>query len=484
MAEHSLRHKTAFGMIWVGIQRFGTMTISFVANMVLARMLTPDDYGCVGMLLIFISLSTTFIDGGFGSALIQKRRPTREDYSTIFYWNLGLSVLLYLLLYAGAPLVARFYDEPVLTGLLRLQSVILIINAATMVQITQLRKQMRFKKIALINVAAAIGSVAGAIAYAYMGGGVWALVWQQILLSLITLVLLVIFAPWWPALRFSGRSFRELSGFGFFILLSSLLSAFINNFKGLLIGKVFGPVVLGYFTQAQKLEQVSSTNVSNVVQQVTYPILVEVKDDAAKFKAVIGQFNAALMALVMPLMLTLFILSEEVIGLLLGNQWIPAAPMLRILCIQGIFLCLQDTNFNAVASLGKSRELFRWSVVKSATCLFLYVAFLYLWGLYGLLWGLVGASAANVLYNSYLVARYTGYPVGRQFAGLLPVGFFMGLPFVLALLILHLLPDTVVSHVAVGAAYLGVCVMAFMWCRMAVFGEIRGNLRRALLKKR
>ncbi|MDE6166711.1 MAG: lipopolysaccharide biosynthesis protein, partial [Muribaculaceae bacterium] len=235
-------------MVWVGIQRFGSVLIAFLSNIVLARMLTPDDYGYVGMLLIFIAVASTFIDGGLGSALIQKTKPTEKDYSTVFYWNLALSLVLYGVLFACAPLIARFYQMPLLCSILRLQGVILIINAATIVQFNKLRKQMQFKKIAVIQIVSALISVTVAIGYAWKGGGVWALVWQQIVYSLVNVLLLFIVVPWKPEMSFSKESFRSLFGFGSFILLSNLINTFANNLNGLIVGKFFSASTLGYLT--------------------------------------------------------------------------------------------------------------------------------------------------------------------------------------------------------------------------------------------
>ena len=202
----SLKDKTISGMIWSSLQRFGTMGISFISNIVLARLLTPDDYGCIGMLMIFIALSNTFIDGGFGSALIQKKRPTSEDYSTIFYWNIFLSVVLYAVLFFCAPIIADFYDIALLSKVLQVQGVILIINALGIIQANQLRKQLKFKAIAQVTLIASIVSVIVAIAMAYMGCGIWSLVTQQIVTSLVTTILYWAYSSWRPLMFFSLNS--------------------------------------------------------------------------------------------------------------------------------------------------------------------------------------------------------------------------------------------------------------------------------------
>lgn len=417
----SLKQKTISGVIWSSLQRFGTMGISFISNIVLARLLTPDDYGCIGMLMIFIALSNTFIDGGFGSALIQKKRPTSEDYSTIFFWNIFLSLVLYGVLYLCSPLIADFYDLPLLSKVLRVQGLVLIVNAFGIIQANQLRKQLKFKSIAQVSLTASIISVIVAIAMAYMGCGIWSLVAQQIVIPLVTTVLYWVYSSWRPLWVFSKSSFRELFGFGSFILLSSLINTFCNNLNGLLIGKFFNASSMGYFTQSKKIEDIFSTSIESVISQVTYPILVEVKDDIERLKNVIERFNSLLLYIVMPLMLLLNLLATPIIELLLGNQWLPAAPYLEILAFQGIAMGLQGVNYNSIAAIGYSKSLFNSTIVKRVVSVSLLILGMYLGGIKGILWGMVLSSFFFCIYNSILVHRYIGYTLLKQVKDLLPV---------------------------------------------------------------
>lgn len=417
----SLKQKTISGMIWSSLQRFGTMGISFISNMVLARLLTPDDYGCIGMLMIFIALSNTFIDGGFGSALIQKKRPTSEDYSTIFYWNIFLSVVLYIVLCFCAPLIADFYNIALLSQVLQVQGIILIINALGIIQANQLRKQLKFKALAKVTLLASIVSVVVAIAMAYMGCGIWSLVTQQIVVSLTTTLLYWMYSDWRPIMAFSTKSFKELFGFGSFILLSNLINTFCNNLNGLLIGKFFNASSMGYFTQAKKLEDISSTSIEAVVLQVTYPVLVEVKDNLERLKNVLKQFNSLLLYVVTPLMMLLNLLAAPVIELLLGKQWLSAVPFLEILVFQGIAISLQGVNYNAIASIGRSKSLFQATIIKRSVSVTLLVTSMYLGGIKGILWGMTISSYFICLFNSVLVHKYIGYSLTKQFWDLLPI---------------------------------------------------------------
>ena len=219
----SLGQQTVSGVAWTTVQRFASLFLAFVANLVLARLLSPDDFGCVGLLMIFISLSQIFVDGGFGSALIQKKEPTQEDYSTIFYWNLFLATILYLILFFLAPLIARFYEIPILKEILRVQGLILFLDAFGLIHKNNLRKTLQFKKLSLIILGANLIAVVVAITMAYNGFGVWCLVAQQLLISGMSTVLYWIFNRWKPSVLFSKKSLKELFSFGSFILFLSYL---------------------------------------------------------------------------------------------------------------------------------------------------------------------------------------------------------------------------------------------------------------------
>ena len=421
--QENLKAKTVSGMIWSALQRFGTMGISFVSNIVLARLLTPDDYGCIGMLAIFITISNTFVDGGFGSALIQKKEPTQVDYSTIFWWNLFLSIILYGVLLISAPAVSRFYNIPLLESVLQVQGVVLIINALNIVQTNQLRKSINFKRLATIHIVSHIIAATLAIVLAYMGWGVWALVAQQIVASSITSVMLWVINRWMPSLCFSVESFKQLFSFGGFILASNLINTFCNNVQGLLIGKFFSPAMLGYYTQAYKLENIASHSISGVVDQVSYPVLSKVQSDKIAMKNAIYRLISSIAYITFPLMLILIIVAKPLITLLYGIQWLPSIPYFQIICIGGIAVCLQGVTYQAIASIGKSKELFWWTIIKRGLGLILVVGGMLVFDMNGLLWGFVISCWLLTIINSFLVGKFIGYNLYQQFKDLLPIFF-------------------------------------------------------------
>lgn len=419
--QENLKAKTVSGMIWSALQRFGTMGISFVSNIVLARLLTPDDYGCIGMLAIFITVSNTFVDGGFGSALIQKKDVTQKDYSTIFWWNLFLSVVLYGVLFISALAVSRFYNIPLLEPVLQVQGVVLIINALNIVQTNQLRKSINFKRLATIHIVSHIVAAVLAIVLAYMGWGVWALVAQQIVASSITSVMLWVMNRWMPSLCFSVESFKQLFSFGGFILASNLINTFCDNVQGLLIGKFFNPATLGLYTQSRKLEDIATTSISGVVNQVAYPVLSKKQSDMNGMIAALKKFITFISFIVFPLMLLLIVIAEPLISLVYSAKWLPCVPYFRILCIAGLAISLQMINYNAIAAIGKSNILFKWTIIKRSIGLILNVCGLIFFGIYGLLWGSVLTSYTLYFINACLVSKHVGYNVKKQLFDLLPI---------------------------------------------------------------
>ena len=217
-------------MMWTALQKYSTIFIRFISGIILARLLTPYDYGCIGMLAIFMALAESFIDGGFGSALIQKKRPTQEDYSTIFYWNLGMAVLMYAILFVSAPAISRFYNIPLLCNVLRVQGFVLFIYAFNIVQRNQLRKILNFKVLSIVTITTSIIALGVTIFMAYKGFGVWALVTQNLITAAIPAVVFWFYIKWRPIRVFSWKSFKELFGFGFymFLIISSIVHAIFN----------------------------------------------------------------------------------------------------------------------------------------------------------------------------------------------------------------------------------------------------------------
>lgn len=416
----SLGHKAASGAIWASIDRFGYMALQFGVNIILAQLLTPADFGIIGMLAIFIAVSQVLIDGGFGSALIQKKSPTQTDYSTIFFWNIGFSLVLYLILFLCSPLVAKYFSMPILSDVLKVIGINLIVTSIMSIQMTRLRKELAFKKIAITNIVSYIFSSSVAIAMAYHGFGVWSLVVMQLLGSITAITILWIITKWHPSLCFSQSTMRELFSFGGYIMAAGILQEFCKNLQGIIIGKKFSATQMGYYSQAYKLDQVSSHSIPQVIVQVMYPVYSSIQDDKSRLIDVLSMNIRVISFLIFPIIGLLILIANPIIMFLYGEKWLPSAPYFQVLCVGGFFVCLQNINFYAVAAIGKSRTLFLWSFYKWG---FLLAALLIgmNFGMYGILWGMVCSSTNIYIVNATLVSKHVGLSLLKQISFLLPI---------------------------------------------------------------
>ena len=400
-------------MLWNAIQRFGTLTISFVGNMVLARMLSPDDFGCIGMLAIFISLSEAFIDGGFGSALIQKKDASQEDYSTIFYWNLLVAVALYIGLFFCSPAISRFYHMPVLSDVLRATSLVLIINGFSTIQTNILKKKLEFKLIAKINLIAMTIGVAVAIVLAYRGWGVWSLVVKNLLAAFICSILLWVLTTWRPSFVFSWKSFKSLFSFGAFLLISRLLNTLFENIQGLVIGRYYSAKDLGYYTQAKKLDQLPSGSISQIVTRVTFPVFSQIADEKERLRQAVRKNILCTSYLFFPLQILLIVISKDLIIFLFTDKWIESVPYFRILCIYSMLISLNAINSNLFIAMGKSRLYFWVQLIKKIIGIILLLVGIQ-FGVIGVTWSLALSGIIWWVISSCVNSRMIDYGFFKQ----------------------------------------------------------------------
>lgn len=413
MAEGDLKQKTISGMMWSGIGRIGTVGISFISNIVLARLLMPDDFGCIGMLYVFIAISGIFISGGLGQALIQKKEPTHIDYTTVFYWNLVMSVIFYLILFFCAPAIARFYEIPLLKDVLRVQSIVLFIQSFAIVQANQLQKQLRFKELSTRNIVSALAGMTVAIIMAFLGYGVWSLVASTLVTALASVALLWKMSTWRPTLEFSFQSLKELFSFGGLMLLSSLVETIYTNLQSLIIGKFYSAKDLGYFTQAKKLEEVPTNSLSAIVNEVSFPVFSALQDDKEKLLAGVRKNVKAITYLNFPLMVLLMVIAQPLIVFLYGAKWSQAAPFFQILCVSSMIYTLNTLNTNVIKSLGKSAIYFVVQLSKRLIGIGLIVAG-FQFGIYGLLWAVTSVGYISFIINAIVNGKLIGYGILKQ----------------------------------------------------------------------
>lgn len=461
MSENGgLKQKAAAGMVWTALQKYSVMFIGFVSDIILARLLSPHDFGCIGMLAIFMVLAETFIDGGFGTALIQKKRPTQEDYSTIFFWNIGMSVLLYAVLFVCAPAISRFYGIPKLCSVLRVQGLVLFVYAFNIIQRNQLTKKLNFKAISIVTIISSLVALGITILMAYNGFGVWALVAKNLIAATLTSIIFWFYLKWRPLWVFSWQSFKELFSFGFYMFLSHLVTRFSTSLQGLLIGKVYNPDTMGYYSKAAGTENMASTSISQIMDQVTYPLYAEAQDDMLKMQNMVKRLTMTLSFVTFPIMFVLLLIAKPLFVLLYTEKWMQSVPYFQVLCIGGLAQCLQSVNMQTISAIGKSKVNFVWTFVKRFVGIGFIVSGLALWGMKGLLCGAVLNNWFAYFVNMGLVSKHVGYKWYRQLLDLLPVTMASAIAAILSYLCgrtlhLSLYPDGIIKLIVYMTLYLG-----------------------------
>lgn len=408
-------------MFWTAVQKYSGMLISFISGIILARLLTPYDYGCIGMLTIFMTLAESFIEGGFGSALIQKKNPTQTDYSTVFFWNLCMAFVLYAILYVSAPIIARFYHIPILSSVLRVQGIVLLIYAFNIVQRNQLKKRLDFKILSIVTMINSAISLAVTILLAYNGFGVWALVAQNLISSAIPALVFWFYIKWRPSFTFSCQSFRKLFSFGFYMFLTHLVNNFSGQIQGLLIGKIYSPSTLGYYSKAYSTERLASKTISQVMTQVTYPLYAAVQDDKTMIIRMIKRMTSVIAYITFPMLFILLLVAKPLFVFLYSERWVASIPYFQILCIAGLAVCLQAVNLQAISAIGRSGIMFTGVIIKRSVGLSTILFGLFFFGMKGLLFGVVFNSWFSYFFNIFLVSKYIGYRWTQQLMDLMPV---------------------------------------------------------------
>lgn len=413
MENTDIKTQTIASMLWSAFGRFGTTIILFVSNMILARLLTPKDFGCIGMLHIFIAISEVFIIGGFGAALIQKKDPTHLDYTTVFYWNLLAAIITYFVLFISAPLIADFYNMPLLCDVLRVQSLSLIIASFSIVQANQLQKQLRFKEFSIRNIVASFIGVTVAVLMAFMGYGIWSLVAMSLVTSFFGVLLLWKMSDWRPTLEFSTESLKSLFSFGGLMALSSFVETLYGNVQGLIIGKWFTPQDLGYYTQARKLEQVPTNSLSVIVSQVAFPVFSMLNEEKMKLRKGMSKSVKSISYLWIPMCVLLIIIARPLIYLLYGPQWGASVLYFQILCLSGVAYIINSLNLNVIKSLGKGKVYLTMQIIKRliGICMvFVGIAF----GVVGVVVSMVVTFYIDFLINGFVNKKMIGYGVKSQ----------------------------------------------------------------------
>lgn len=461
----TLKEKTVKGVIWSSIDRFTTQGISFVFSMLIARMLLPSDYGVIAMLGIFMAVSQCFIDSGFGAALIRKKDRTETDFCTVFYFNIVVSCLFYGLLWLASPYIAQFYDMPLLENVTKVWGLNLIVGALSGIQNAQLSIAIDFKSRAKISVITTLFTGAIGLWLAYSGYGVWALVYQGLSSAVLRCILLWCIVRWMPRLIFSWQSFKELFSFGSKLLASSLIDTVYSNIYTLVIGKFYSASSLGVYSRANQLAQFPSSNITGVLQSVTFPVLSTIQDEEDRLANAYRRFLRLSAFVVFPLMLGLSAVADPFIRLVLTDKWEGSIYLLQIICFALMWYPIHSINLNLLQVKGRSDYFLKLEVYKKILGVAILCVTIPL-GLVAMCYGRIFSSVVCLGLNTYYTKKIIGYGFLAQMRDLTHILVHALVMFALVWLVVQCMPNLwlqLIVGILVGMAYylIGAYLMKF-----------------------
>ena len=447
-------------MGWSALENVTRMGVTFVVSIILARLLSPEEYGLIGILTIFIAIFNAIVDSGFTNALIRKQDVTDTDYSTVFYTNLVLSIVLATVLFFCAQPISIFFERPELILLTQVMSSVVVINALSIVQRARTTKAIDFKTQTKITFMSSISSGIIGIAMAYMGYGVWALVGQQISNQLLTTLLFWFYNKWMPKLIFSWTSFKEMWAFGSKLLASGLIDTAWKEVYQVVIGKCYSPATLGLYTRAKQFADLCSSNLTAVVQRVSYPVLSSIQDDSVRLK---GAYQRVIKTTMLPtfvLMLGMAACAESMIYVLIGEQWLRCVPMLQIICTYGMLYPLHALNLNMLQVQGRSDLFLKLEIIKKIIAIGPLLLGIFV-DIYLMLAGSLITSLISYYLNAYYSGPFLNYSIKEQVKDILPsfgVALTMAIP-VFAMSFIPLNPFILLPlQIVVGAVItIGIC---------------------------
>lgn len=406
-------------MIWKLLERFSSQLASFVISIILARKLMPDDYGIIAIILVFINIANVIIDGGFNTALIQKKDADQKDFSTIFWFCLMMAVVMYLLLFFCAPLISSFYKNDILTPVLRVLGLNIFVFSFNSIQRAYVSRHMLFRKLFYVNAAAIILSGIIGIAMAYGGYGVWALVGQTLACSVLCCVLMLFFVRWLPTFVFSKERFVGLFDYGWKIFLTNFIIAVFIDIRSLVIGKLYKPASLAFFDRGKSLPSLLMTNVTNSIDTVLLPALSHEQDDKTRVKQMMRRSVQVSYLFVAPLLIGFIFVAREIVLALLTEKWLPAVPFIQIFCVAFFLMPLQNINTTGIKSLGYSGITLKLEIAKKVIeALILVISFMI--NVYAVAWGIVLYNAICIIINLAPSKKLVDYGLLEQLKDVMP----------------------------------------------------------------
>lgn len=437
MQQESLKNKTIKGVGWSAADALLGQGVTFIVGLVLARLLSPDEYGLIGICLIFTTVLNGIVDSGFSNALIRKKDVTDEDYNTMFTTNMAISIVLYVLLFISAPFVSDFFHRVELIALVRVTGLILFFNALSITQVTILTKNIDFKTKTKASLVSAIISGVIGIAMAFMGYGVWSLVAQQLSKQLLYTLCLWVLSKWWPKFTFYKDSFKYMWGFGWKLLASGILNNVWNQLYQVVIGRCYTSSTLGHYTRANEYASIFSSNLTLIVQRVSYPVLAEIQDDKERMVQGYRKVIKVTMFVTAVCMISLGAVSEPLIYTLIGTKWHEAATYLPLICISMSLYPLHAINLNILQVLGRSDIFLYLEILKKIVGIVPIVIGIFC-GIYYMLLASILTGVISLYLNTWYTGKTLNYSFWKQLRDITP-SYFTALVIALAVYFLKYL---------------------------------------------
>lgn len=424
----TLKQRTISGLAWSFIDNFSNLGIQFIVGIILARILLPKEFGILGLITVFIAVSSTFIDSGFSNSLIRKKDCTQQDYSTVFYFNIAVSVFFYILLFALADPISIFFKEPQLVNIIRVVGLSLIISSISLIQRTILTKRVDFKLQTKISVISSILSGVFGIYLAYQGFGVWSLVWRNITAVSLTSTLLWKWNRWFPVFIFNFSLFKEHLKYGSKLLVSGLINTLYNNFYYLIIAKLFSASELGYYTRSEQFSNLPSSNITSVIQRVSFPVLSQLQNEPQQLKNGYKKLIKNIMYITFVLMIGLAAVAKPLILTLIGAKWTTSILYLQLLCFSTMLYPLHALNLNMLNVKGRSDLFLKIEIIKKSIAIPIILISVF-WGIKTMLIGFIFLSVVSYFLNAYWSGMLIGYSIKEQISDIANsflLAFFMG----------------------------------------------------------
>ncbi|MBE6151816.1 MAG: lipopolysaccharide biosynthesis protein [Firmicutes bacterium] len=406
--------------VWKYFERFSYQIIQFVVQIILARILFPEDYGVISIIMVFISISNVFIQNGFNMSLVQRKDVTDEDYSSVFTVGLILSVILYIIFYFASPHIAQFYNMPVLTNTFRVVSITLILGSLNSVQCAYLVRYLKYKSLFLSNLVSAVISGSVSITLALCDFGVWALVIQQLLYSCLSTVILFFVIEWKPRLILNFKRVKYLFSFGWKLLCSGLIEAIYNNVYELIIGKKFNETSLAYYSKGKQFPAIIVENINSSVSSVMLTVLSKIQDEKERMKELLKKSIVVSSTIMFPMMIGLLVVAKPLVSVLLTDKWLPCVPILQLLCISHSLMPIHTMNLQAINSLGRSDIYLKLEILKKI-CALLILLITIPFGIYAMVFGQIIISLISSFINSYPNKKLLNYGFIEQMKDILPI---------------------------------------------------------------